>query len=126
MRGIMGTKSWMTVVAWFAALGAAVPTLAGTNTLAGLYGNTLISVDGGIETHFWYNSDHTFTGKIPAFYMVLKGTWSINAKGQVCRVFDPVPPTMTNPDCGPILVHTVGDHGSFPDGDSERVVAGVK
>lgn len=30
------------------------------NVLSAFYGNTLISIDGGIESHFYYNPDYTF------------------------------------------------------------------
>jgi len=33
---------------------------------------------------------------------------------------------VSNPDCGPMLVHRPGDHGKFPNGDSQRLIHGVK
>lgn len=93
--------------------------------LAGFYGNTLITLDNGIKSYFYYNADHTFTGKVPQFYFALKGTWFVNEKGEVCRVFDPLPPTLTNPDCGPMLVHKVGEMGRDPTGHAEKLVAGI-
>jgi hypothetical protein len=93
--------------------------------LANFYGNTLITVDNGIKTYFYYNADHTFTGKVPQFYFVLKGTWSVNDKGEVCRIFDPLPPMLTNPDCGPMLVSKVGEVGRDGTGHAEKLVAGI-
>lgn len=103
-----------------------VPASATTDGLQAFFGNTLISVDGGIESHFYYKPDHTFTGKIPAFYMVMKGTWSEKPDGTVCRVFDPPLPTMKNPDCGPMRVHKLGDHETDANGDSENLVPGIR
>jgi hypothetical protein len=94
--------------------------------MAGLYGNTVISKDGGIESHFYYAADHTFTGTVPAFYFALKGSWRENADGTVCRVFDPPLPRVKNPDCGPLAVHQVGDRKIFDDGDSQALVPGIQ
>ncbi len=100
--------------------------LAGNDVLVNFYGNTLISMDGGIKSYFWYKPDHTFTGSVPAYYLALKGTWSQSADGTICRVFDPPLPTMDNPDCGPMLVHNVGDVESDANGHREKLVAGVQ
>ncbi len=109
-----------------AALLAPAPAAFAGDALSGLYGNTLISVDGGIESYFWYKPDHTFTGSVPAFYFALKGTWTQNADGTICRIFDPPLPTMKNPDCGPMLVHKVGDAETDANGDREELVAGIR
>lgn len=105
-----------------ASLGAEAPK---TDILSGFYGNTLETVDKGIETYFYYKPDHTFTGTVPQYGYPLAGTWSINRKGEVCRVFDPLPPMMSNPDCGPMLVRKVGDRGRDKTGHSERLIAGI-
>lgn len=103
-----------------------VPAFADGDLLQSFFGNTLISVDGGVESHFYYKPDHTFTGKVPAFYMVMKGTWSEKPDGTVCRVFDPPLPTLKNPDCGPMMVRKVGDRETDPNGDSEKLVQGIQ
>lgn len=97
-----------------------------SDMLAAFYGNTLVTLDGGIKAYFYYNPDHTFTGKVPAFLFVLKGTWNVNDKGELCRVFDPLPPTITNPDCGPLLVHQIDETASDKTGHRERLVAGIR
>jgi len=120
----------MKLIVWAAALAVALAGItvvrAATDDLAGFYGNTLVTVDGGIESHFYYRQDHTFTGKVPAFYMVLRGTWKEQPDGTICRVFDPLPPTMKNPDCGPMLVRKVGDKAKDNTGHREKLVAGIQ
>lgn len=103
-----------------------VPASAGDDLLQSFFGNTLISIDSGIESHFYYKPDHTFSGRIPAFYMVLKGTWSEQPDGTVCRIFDPPLPTLKNPDCGPMPVRKLGDRETDPNGDSETLVPGIQ
>jgi hypothetical protein len=96
------------------------------SVLASFYGNTLVTIDDGIVAHFYYNADHTFTGTVPKFYFALKGTWYVNDKGEVCRVFDPAPPTIENPDCGRLLVHDLGEKNVDADGHGEKLVAGIQ
>lgn len=96
------------------------------DTLASFYGNTLVCRDGGIESHFYYRPDHTFSGKVPAYYMEFKGTWKQMADGSICRVFDPPLPTLKNPDCGPVFVRKIGDKNRQPDGHAEKLVAGIQ
>jgi hypothetical protein len=94
--------------------------------MAPLFGNTLIVVDsGGLESHTHFSPDHTFEGVAPAYNYPFKGTWNIDASGNLCRVFDPVPPTVTNPVCGPIAVHAVGDKWDDPKGGTVALVAGI-
>jgi hypothetical protein len=94
--------------------------------MASLYGNTIVMVDsGGLESHTHFNPDHTFDGVAPAYNYPFKGTWNIDPNGELCRVFDPVPPTVTNPVCGPINVHAVGDKWTDPKGGTMTLVAGV-
>lgn len=115
------------VASGIAALALAIfPVSASDDLLQSFFGNTLITVDGGIESHFYYKPDHTFTGKIPAFYMVVKGTWSEKPDGTICRVFDPPLPTLKNPDCGPMRVRKVGDRAIDTNGDSEKLVQGIQ
>ncbi len=104
----------------------AVPVAAANDRLAPLYGNTLIATDGGIVSHFWYKSDHTFTGTVPAYFYPLKGSWTQNSDGTICRNFDPPLPKVKNPDCGAILVRKVGDKQTDAQGHSETLVAGIK
>lgn len=97
-----------------------------SNPLSAFFGNTLITRDDGITAHFYYNEDHTFTGTVPAFQFALKGTWSLNDKGEVCRVFDPLPPTVHNPDCGMMMVHAVGEKKIDATGHGEKLVQGIQ
>ena len=99
---------------------------AGRDVLTSFYGNTLISRDRGVVSYFYYRPDHTFSGKVPAYYMVFKGTWYQRPDGTICRVFDPPLPTLKNPDCGPMLVAKVGDLEREPNGDAEKLVAGIQ
>lgn len=94
--------------------------------MAAFYGNTLITVDGGVESHFHYQPDHTFTATVPQFHFDMKGRWSVAPDGDICRVFDPPLPLVPNPDCGPMLVHSLGEHQSFPNGDSQALVPGIQ
>lgn len=105
---------------------AAAISVAPADDMQGLYGNTLVTVDGGIEARFYYKPDHTFTGKVPEFYFKLSGTWSQKPDGTICRVFDPPLPTVKNPDCGPIAVHAVGDKKVFENGDSQALMEGIR
>ncbi|MBS0470722.1 MAG: hypothetical protein JSR60_06595 [Proteobacteria bacterium] len=95
--------------------------------MAGLFGNTVEVVDDkGIESHTHYSADGTFDGVAPAYNYHYKGTWTIDANGQLCRNFDPVPPGVTNPDCNPLVAHAVGDSWSDPDGGTGKLVAGTE
>ncbi len=99
---------------------------AGHDNLAEFYGNTLVTIDGGIESHFYYHPDHTFTGVVPQYTFDLKGHWSERPDGTICRVFDPPLPRVHNPDCGPMLVHALGEHRAFDNGDSQTLIKGIK
>lgn len=99
---------------------------ASTDDMAAFYGNTLVTSDGGIESHFYYKPDHTFTGIVPQYHFDLKGRWREKPDGTVCRVFDPPVPRVKNPDCGPMLVHAVGENKTFNNGDSQTLVEGIK
>ena len=96
------------------------------DVLACFYGNTLVAKDGDIVSHFWYKPDHTFTGTVPAYYLVIKGTWSEMEDGTICRVFDPPLPTIANPDCGPMLVRKPGDVAADGNGHKEKLLAGIQ
>jgi hypothetical protein len=102
------------------------PAGSGPADLAAFYGNTLITVDGGIESHFYYRPDHTFTGIVPQYSFDLKGRWHIGPDGRLCRVFDPPVPRVKNPDCGPMLVHALGEKKAFDNGDSQMLVEGIR
>lgn len=104
----------------------AASSAAANDQLLPLYGNTLITTDDGIVSHFWYKSDHTFTGTVPAYSYPLKGSWTENGDGTICRNFDPPLPKVKNPDCGAILVRKVGDKQTDAQGHSEMLAAGVQ
>ena len=96
------------------------------DVLNGFYGNTLISKDGDYETHYFYKSDHNFTATLPVYYLALKGTWTQDANGEICRVFSTPLPGVKNPDCNVMQVHKVGDTETEANGDSEKLVAGLQ
>lgn len=105
--------------------------LAADDVMAGFYSNTVISTGNGIESRTHFNADHTFDAKFSAGGQSLasKGTWSIDAAGQVCRVYDTPPPGITNPVCIPADPHKVGDHWTVTAGGGTRevtMVAGVQ
>ena len=91
---------------------------AADDIMAGDYGNTVISKSAMSETHLHYKADHTFdgSGSMMGQSAQLKGTWSIDDKGQLCRVFDPpLPMGPANPVCGPAAAHKVGDTWTMGD-----------
>jgi hypothetical protein len=76
--------------------------------MAPFYGNTVIAKGGMADTHSYYNADHSFTMKAPAFGMEWKGTWKVDGT-QLCRTFEKTPPGVRNPLCTPLVAHKVGD-----------------
>ena len=99
---------------------------AGDDPMANLVGNTIVYVDkGGMESHTHYNADHTFDGAVPSMGYKYKGTWALDANGQLCRTFDPPVPGRTNPDCAPATPHAVGDSWTDADGGKGSLVSGV-
>lgn len=99
---------------------------AADDMMANTYGNTLVLVGAnGMESHTYYNADHTFSGKVPSMGFEYKGTWAIDDKGELCRTFDPPVPGRTNPDCGPLENHAVGDKWTGADGTTITLVQGV-
>ncbi len=108
----------------FAALSVSVAQA--DDPMATLYGNTIVVVDkSGMESHTHYNADHTFNGTVPSMSYNYQGTWSIDDKGQLCRVFDPPVPGRTNPDCDVLTPHAVGDTWTSPDAGKGSLVQGV-
>lgn len=104
---------------------SAAPALAGDDVMASFYGNTVISKGGMGEVHTYYNADHTFTMKAPAFDVSWKGTWKVDG-GNMCRAFDGAsPPGVTNPLCLPIEAHKVGDTWTVA-GRTVTVVQGIQ
>lgn len=110
----------------------ALPALAGptetADLMAGYYGNTAISTGGLAEVHIFYNQDHTFVMNVPAYALRFKGTWALNG-ATLCFNYDVPPPGVTNPDCGPIAAHKVGDTWTENADDGQRkltLVAGVQ
>ena len=96
--------------------------------MAGYYGNTAISTGGMAEVHIQYNQDHTFVMNVPAFALRFKGTWALNGSN-LCFTYDVTPPGVTNPDCGPVQAHKVGDTWTENADDGQRkltLVAGLQ
>ncbi|HUO89057.1 MAG TPA: hypothetical protein VMU08_07775 [Rhizomicrobium sp.] len=108
------------------------PALAGDDVMAGFFGNTAVVTGGMVESHTHYRADHTFdvTATAMGQNYVFKGTWAIDAKGQLCRTYaDPAPPNATNPLCTPIEPHKVGDSWTVTMNGNTRTVtlkAGVQ
>ena len=99
-----------------------------SDPMAGYYGNTAISTGGMAEVHIQYNVDHTFVMNVPAFSQRSKGTWALNGT-TLCFNYDVPPPGVTNPDCGPVVAHKVGDTWMENADDGQRkltLVAGVQ
>jgi hypothetical protein len=100
---------------------------AASPAMTALFGNTVVVVDAkGIESHTHYTADGKFEGVAPAYDYHYQGTWTIDANGQLCRNFDPVPPGVTNPDCAPLTQHAVGESWTDADGAKGQLVAGVQ
>jgi hypothetical protein len=105
----------------------AVPSLAlaQENVMTSRFGNTTVAhTAAGHEVHMYYKPDHTFTGKVVDVGFDLKGTWVINGS-QLCLTYDPTPPTITNPQCQPIVPHQVGDSWTS-DGRTISIVQGIQ
>jgi hypothetical protein len=99
---------------------------AADDPMATAYGNTIVTVSAnGMEAHTQYNADHTFSGIVPSMSYQYKGTWSIDDKGQLCRVFDPPVPGRSNPDCDMPGTHAVGDKWTTADGGTATLVQGT-
>jgi hypothetical protein len=81
--------------------------LAADDVMANFYGNTVVATGGMADSKTYYRADHTFETKIATYD--LKGTWAIDATGQLCRTYETPPPGMPNPLCVPIASHKVGD-----------------
>jgi hypothetical protein len=104
------------------------PTATGPDLMAGYYDNTVISTGGMAEVHIQYNLDHTFVMNVPAFSLRFKGTWALNGSN-ICFNYDVTPPGITNPDCGPVEAHKVGDTWTEKADDGQRkltLVAGMQ
>lgn len=90
----------------------ATPALAGDDVMASTYGNTVVSTGGMSEVHSHYRADHSFdmVASMMGMSKTFKGTWAIDAKGNLCRTFDgDVPPNTANPLCLPVAAHKIGD-----------------
>ena len=89
----------------------AAPALAADDVMAGFYGNTTVSTGGMLEVHTHYKADHTFDFSATMAVMSRsgKGTWKIDASGQLCRDIQDPPAGVTNPSCSVIAPHKVGD-----------------
>jgi hypothetical protein len=88
------------------------PAFAADDVMTGYYGNTVVATGGIAESHTHYKADHTFdlTATAMGQNYSFKGTWAIDAKGELCRTYaDPAPPNTPNPLCTPFAAHKVGD-----------------
>jgi hypothetical protein len=106
----------------------ATPATSPDDPMSGYYGNTAISTGGMAEVHILYNQDHTFVMNVPAYALRFKGTWTLTGS-TLCFNYDVPPPGVTNPDCGPVVAHKVGDSWTEKADDGERkltLVAGAQ
>ncbi|MDR3527505.1 MAG: hypothetical protein P4L57_09505 [Rhizomicrobium sp.] len=122
----IGVRALLALAVLSTAAIAADVASADSDPMADYYGNTLITRDGGYVSHFYYKPDHTFSGKVPAYMFEFQGTWQQMPDGSICRIFNPPLPRMKNPDCGPLLVHRLGDKENEPNGDAEKLVLGIQ
>jgi hypothetical protein len=99
--------------------------LAQDDVMASRFGNTTVAhTESGHEVHMYYKSDHTFTGKVVDVGFDLKGTWAVDGS-KLCLTYDPAPPTVTNPQCQPIVAHKLGESWTS-DGRAVTIVEGIK
>jgi hypothetical protein len=111
---------------------SSVPALAATDVMAGFYGNTVVVTGAGFQAHVHYSANHTLdmSGTASGKAFSTKGSWKIDAKGQICRSYKTTPPTMTNPLCTAATAHKVGDTWTVttPTGSSRNIalVAGIQ
>ncbi len=121
-------ESW---IRW-AIAAAGIITLSGnsigaTDVMSLVYGNTLIIVrPDGRETRSYFNSDHTFTGRIPAFNYLYKGNWNTDVNGNLCRWYTPPLPGQVNPECLPVAAHAIGDSWTTTGGKAISLVLGTQ
>ena len=112
------------LIAASAAMLLAAPAFAADDIMAGYYGNTVVSTGGPVESHTHYKADHTFDMTATAMGQSFsgKGTWALDATGQVCRTFETPPPGTPNPLCLPGEAHKVGDNWTVSVGGQTRNV----
>jgi hypothetical protein len=102
------------------------------DVLKNYYGNTLISNAGMLEIHTHYKPDHTFdfSASMTLIHRSGTGTWKIEANGEICRDIKDPPAGVTNPSCGPIAPHKVGDSWTVTGKDGTvrmlKLVAGIQ
>ena len=96
---------------------SALPAVAADDMMAGYYGNTVVATSPMGESHTWYNADHTFETKLMSYD--LKGKWSIDDKGQLCRNYDAPPPGLPNPLCTAWEAHKAGDKWTVTTGNGQ-------
>ena len=99
---------------------------AGDDIMVGYIGNTAVATGGMADTHTYYNADHTFTMKAPAFGMEWKGTWKLDGT-TLCRTYEKPPPGLpSNPFCTPIEAHKVGDTWTMSSNGQTRTITLLK
>jgi hypothetical protein len=93
--------------------------------MANFYGNTVVSTGGIAEVHTHYRPDHSFdmVASRMGFSRTFKGTWTVDAKNNLCRTFvGDVPPDTQNPLCTPLMPRKVGDSWSMEVNGSMRQI----
>lgn len=89
--------------------------LAGEEVMNNYFGNTVVATSQLGEIRVHYKQDHRFSGKAvgPTGSYDLRGTWNIDAQGNLCRNYSTngaaLPPGTPNPYCSPVSAHNVGD-----------------
>lgn len=111
------------ITAALAAL-CATPALAADDVMANYYGNTVVTTSAMGTGASHYRADHTFDSNLSSAMgsMSVKGTWTIDGTGQLCRTYESPPPGMTNPVCTPWEAHKIGDTWTVTIGGNARTV----
>ena len=97
----------------------------GDDVMANTYGNTIVSTGGMSEVHTHYRADHSFdmVGSMMGMSKTFKGSWALDGKGNLCRIFDgETPPNTANPRCPPVAAHKVGDTWTMESNGATRTV----
>ncbi|GEO80893.1 hypothetical protein [Pararhodospirillum oryzae] len=74
--------------------------------MATRFGNTVVVHETMATSRLWFQPDHTFKGS--NWLLDVSGTWSVQ-DGSICLHFDETPPLRSNPECGRLSAHQVGD-----------------
>jgi hypothetical protein len=88
------------------------PAFASDDPMENLFGNTIVSSGGAVRIRTHYHADHSFdfTASMALVHRTFKGTWALDANGNICRTYvGSAPPERPNPDCTPFVPRKLGD-----------------